>query len=82
MAIASFVLQMEPGRGAEAAAALSRVPGLTLEFSGEQNLVAVVERASAELPQVESGLKEVPGVLCVITAYLNIEDELEEAGSC
>ena len=80
MAIAGFVFEVERGMEGEAQAGLSALPGITVHRREDvAGLVAVAERPSAELPGLERECKQVPGVLAMTTAYLNLEDELEAA---
>lgn len=82
MAIASFLVLVENGRLEEARAVLAAMEGLTVQDAGDaHHLVVVAQSPSGHLPGLEQSMKAVDGVLALSTAYLNIEDELEEAGT-
>ncbi len=85
MAIASFLVEVRPEHRQAVAAALAALPGVELAdrenaLAHPHTLVVVVEAPHAALPQTEARLLAVPGVLAVIAAYLNLEDELPTAG--
>jgi nitrate reductase NapAB chaperone NapD len=82
MAIASFLVLVDRESLDKVRRSLSGRDDLMLHAAQDLNhLVVVAERPSNELHDVEREFKGLGGVLAVSTAYLNIEDELEAAGS-
>jgi nitrate reductase NapAB chaperone NapD len=79
MAIASFIIQTQEQERAAVKEALSRRSDATvLPWDNPPCLVAVIERPATDMEAVERAIKTTPGVIAVATAFLSIEDELED----
>ncbi|MHC1710760.1 MAG: chaperone NapD [Solidesulfovibrio sp.] len=79
MAIASFIIQAREQDLADVKDALSRRSDATvLPWESPPCLVAVIERPAQDMAAAERAIKTTPGVISVATAFLTIEDELED----
>jgi nitrate reductase NapAB chaperone NapD len=79
MAIASFIIQAREQDLTAVKDTLSRRSDATvLPWESPPCLVAVIERPATDMEAVERAIKTTPGVISVATAFLTIEDELED----
>lgn len=81
MAIASFIIQTrEQDLTAVKEVLARRADATILPWESPPCLVAVIERPAADMEAAQRAIKTTPGVLSVATAFLTIEDELEDDG--
>jgi nitrate reductase NapAB chaperone NapD len=81
MAIASFIIQTREQDLTAVKDILSRRSDATvLPWESPPCLVAVIERPAQDMEAAERAIKTTPGVISVATAFLTIEDELENDG--
>jgi nitrate reductase NapAB chaperone NapD len=79
MAIAFFIIRAGEQDLPAVKDALSRRSDATvLPWESPPCLVAVIERPATDMEAVERAIKTTPGVISVATAFLTIEDELED----
>ena len=77
MAIASLILQLEPGKAEQVQASLSSFSQLSVEKTtptGELILVAE-ESSLTKLQQLCFDLEKIPGILGVLPSYVTTADE-------
>jgi len=81
MAITGLVVMTADDEAGRVQAALQELDGLSVYGRApDGSLVCVLEAPSGELEERLQGISEVEGVVAVLPASVNMEDELEAGG--